>query len=72
MIFLIDASGTKARRASLISFLRFGFFSGSKQASPSPWQLTQAFRIAFRCFCSAFDPATRQATLSSSFTFQSM
>jgi len=36
------ASGTKARRASLISFFSAGFFSGLKQSSPGPSQLTQA------------------------------
>ena len=47
MIFLMDSSGTKARRASLISFFSAGFFSGLKQSPPGPSQLTQARRIAF-------------------------
>ncbi len=49
-----------------------GFFTGSKQASPSASQLTQAFITAFRRFWQIFEPVTSAATFCSSFTFQSM
>src|SRR5438046_569350 len=39
-------SDTSARRASLISRRSAGFFSGSKQSSPEPSQLTQALDAA--------------------------
>src|SRR3954447_8796425 len=69
MTRLIMASVTMARRASLISRRSAGFFSGSKQSSPEPSQLTQAFSTALRCFWSILDPVTRAATFCSSFTF---
>ena len=55
-----------ARRASLISRFSAGFFSGSKQASPSASQFTQAFMTAFRCFWTIFEPVTSAATFCSS------
>ncbi len=61
-----------ARRASLISRFSAGFFSGSKQASPSASQFTQAFMMALRCLLASFEPVTRAATFCSSRTFQSM
>src|SRR5260370_174693 len=48
MTRLIMPSATMARRASLISRRSAGFFSGSKQSSPEPSQLTQAFSTAVR------------------------
>ncbi len=51
---------------------RAGFFAGSKQSSPGPSQLTQAFMMAFRCFWTILEPVTSAATFCSSFTFQSM
>src|ERR1700704_4182747 len=65
-------SATMARRASLISRRSTGFFSGSKQSSPEPSQLTQAFSTARRCLWLILEPVTRQATFCSSVTFQSM
>ena len=52
--------------------LRAGFFAGSKQASPSASQLTQAFMMALRRRWQILEPVTRAATFCSSFTFQSM
>ncbi len=68
----MELSGIMTRRAILISFFSAGFFSGSKQASPSASQFTQAFMMALRCLFASFDPVTRAATFCSSFTFQSM
>ena len=65
-------SGTWLRRASLISRFSAGFFSGWKQSSPEPSQLTQAFSTALRCFWLILEPVTSAATFCSSFTFQSM
>src|SRR5579863_2309598 len=53
------ASATSARRASLISRRSAGFFSGSKQSSPEPSQLTQALSTARRCFWLILEPVTR-------------
>src|SRR5262252_6861255 len=65
-------SGTWLRRASLISRRSTGFLSGSKQSSPEPSQLTQAFITALRCFWLIFEPVTSAATFCSSTTFQLM
>ena len=65
-------SGTKERRASLISRFKAGFFSGEKQSSPEPSQFTQAFMMARRCFWLILEPVTSAATFCSSITFQSI
>src|SRR5215470_9465661 len=65
-------SGTWLLRASLISRRSTGFLSGSKQSSPEPSQLTQAFITALRCFWLILEPVTSAATFCSSTTFQLM
>src|SRR5829696_10252349 len=55
-------SVTSARRAILISRRSTGFFSGSKQSSPEPSQLIQAFKIARRCFWLILEPVASLVT----------
>ena len=62
----IRLSGTWLRRASLTSRFSAGFFSGWKQSSPEPSQLTQAFSTALRCFWLILEPVTSAATFCSS------
>ena len=58
--------------AAFTSRFSAGFFSGSKQASPSASQFTQAAITALRRFWQILEPVTRAATFCSSFTFQLM